>query len=106
MHKRHEATSLKMQEYRKRHGIKFEAMARRCGTSGVLLSHIENGDWITHPKIAARICAEYELDLDDYNAIVYENYQTNKLPKPKPKPGRLTYASPEPALRSSFENIW
>lgn len=87
MDAKHEETSRKMIAFRKEHGIKFEKMAARCGVSGALLGRIEANEWITHPIIAARICYEYELDLNDYNALVHADYRTNKLPKPKPKPG-------------------
>lgn len=105
MRREHDETSCKMLAYRKERGIKFEEMARRCGTTGVLLSHIERGDWITHPKIAARICKEYELDVDDYNAIVHEDYRTDKLPKAKPKPGGTGYSTPKPAARPTYDDI-
>ena len=89
MKKGHDATSQKMIAFRKEQGIGLDIMARRCGVSIGLLSRLENDDWITHPSIAARICAEYRLDLSDYNALVHSDHKAKTLPKPKPM--RTTY---------------
>lgn len=76
-----EETSAKMKEYRRQNRIKFEEMSRKLKISGLLLGHLESGDWITHPNIAARVCAAYRLDVDDYNNLVHEDHQADKLSK-------------------------
>ena len=96
MRREHEATSRKMVAYREERNIKKKDMARRCGVSEGLLYHLESDDWITHPRIAARICKEYRLNVDDYNALVHPDHRADVLPKPTPKPGRKSYHDPEP----------
>lgn len=75
-------TGLKMRMYRDEHLVDIDDMARRCEISRTLLKWLEGGHTITHPNIAARVCKEYELDVNDYNAIVSKEHQTDKLPKP------------------------
>lgn len=86
-----EETGQRMRDYRHAHGIKFEKMARRCDVSGHLLGHLESGDWITHPHIASRVCAEYELDVDDYNNLVHKAHHATKLPRPVQPPKKSGY---------------
>ena len=80
-------TAKRMRDYRRLHNIPYQKMARALYIPGLLLDQIENGDWITHPRIAARICAAYKLDVDDYNNMVARHNRTDKLPKASPPPG-------------------
>jgi len=86
-----EETAQRMRDYRHKHGIKFEAMSRRTGVSGLIIGNLESGEWITHPRIASIICEAYELDVDDYNNMVHENYRAAKLPRPVPLPKKSGY---------------
>lgn len=88
-----EETGRRMVAFRRARGIRFETMARRCGTTGLLLEHLEQGEWITHPHIAARVCHEYELDVDDYNALVHKRHRQDALPAPRPKPEEPGYSA-------------
>ena len=106
MRREHDETSRKMRAFREEYGIKFDEMARRCGVSGALLSRLEHDDWITHPKIAARICKEYRLTVDDYNAIVHEDYHAHKLPKPEPKPGQKGYGATECYTTNNSDDLF
>lgn len=78
-------TRQKMIKFRKDLQLDIEVMAKLSQCSPGLLREVEGG-WITHPKIAARIVAAYELDVDDYNELVHMDYKAEKLPKPTPKP--------------------
>lgn len=76
----------KMTKYRKAQGMTLRQMAKVCQCSAKLLAEIEYGGWITHPKIAARIAAAYQMDVTGYNNLVAEEHKADKLPKPKQKP--------------------
>ena len=102
---KHEATSRKMKAYRESHGVGTEEMARRCGIGTTLLRGIEEDNWITSPIIAARVCAEYNLDVDDYNSLVNAEFKATKLPKPKPKPDMDGYSDPLPERRRTRLDI-
>ena len=104
MDAKHKETSRKMIAFRKEHGIKFEEMAARCGVSGALLDRIESNEWITHPRIAARICYEYGLDMNEYNALVHADYKAKRLPKPQPKPGMKGWHGWDAVFRSTASN--
>ena len=86
-----EETSARMKEHRRLNNIKFSDMSAKIKISGALLGHLESGDWITHPHIAARVCAAYHLDVDDYNNLVNEDHRAAKLPKPVQPPKKLSY---------------
>lgn len=67
-------------------GLTIKQMARKCCCSPLLLQKLENGDWITHPRIAARIAAAYGMGVRAYNEIVHSSHKAKQLPAPTPLP--------------------
>ena len=87
-----EETARRMREYRQENNIPLRKMSSKADVSGSILTHLENGEWITHPRIVARVCAAYRLDVDDYNNMVHENHRATTLPKPRKSARILTRA--------------
>ena len=100
---KHDETSRKMIAFRTEFGIERSEMARRCGTPEGLIKAIEEEDWITHPHIAARVCAEYGLTVNDYNALVHKSHIAMKLPKPVPRPEMCGYSIPKSVFRQKSD---
>lgn len=72
-------TRHRMIVYRAKRNISIYDMALRCNIGVPLLRGIEGG-WITHPAIAAKIAAEYELDVDGYNDLVHPDRRADAIP--------------------------
>lgn len=93
------STGDKMIAFRKKNRIARSEMARRCGAPEGLITALEEDGWITHPNIAARVCAEYGLGVTDYNRLVSKCHKAKTLPAPKPRPEAKGYSFPKSAFR-------
>lgn len=68
-----------MIKYRQRNGISLEAMAACCKISATLIRLLEEDeDSVTHPNIARRVGAEYELSERRTLMLMPENYRPGK----------------------------
>lgn len=65
-----------MIDYRAKHNISIDYMAKRCKCSVTLLSMLESREEeVTHPKIAERIAMQYKLNQEQYESLLPENYR-------------------------------
>ena len=86
-----EETSARMRRYRSLKKLSLGNMSHMAKVSGALLAHLESDDWITHPDIVSRVCAAYELDVDDFNNLVHKDHRVTSLPQPVPPPKSSGY---------------
>lgn len=70
-----------LHEKREKMGLTLRQMAKLCKCSVGLLEMVEDGA-ITHPHIASRIAARYNLSVDEYNDLIFDQYRRKTLPKP------------------------
>lgn len=67
-----------MVDYRTKHGLGIERMAKRCKCGIYLLTMIEEHDrTVTHPNIAKRIAKAYKLTKRQFEGLIPENYRTS-----------------------------
>lgn len=68
-----------MIDYRYAHMLPLYDMAARCRVSVYLLAHLEQDDgYVTHPVIARRVAAAYELTDEQLNTMLPPNYRPGK----------------------------
>lgn len=68
-----------MTEYRRRKRLSIEDMATRCNVSPGLLRLLEEDEnSVTHPNIARRVGAEYEISERRTLKLMPENYRPGK----------------------------
>ena len=63
----------KMIDYRNEHYISLEKMAKISRVPIVVLSHVEEDGWVTHPNFVKRIKRYYKLTDEEAETLLPEN---------------------------------